>query len=432
MGKSLTETAKAVLLKEEPTLSATLKPGSKHTDPLKKLDAEYGEIEDLGPAIVKADGAIPSSKAADKIKKDKSKPTQNAKPAEPMKKISAIAEESDVEDELEISEELEAFIEKMIEEGHSDEEIMEAIDSNFELISEEDELDEDEEVEISEELEEFIDKMVAEGASEEEIEAAIAENFEIEPTEQEIEESVEINVADHVDALLEGEELSDEFKEKATTIFEAAVKAAVDQHVDILRAQYEKALNEEIEAIQEETSKKVDAHLQVVTERWIADNEVAIESGLRTELTEDFISGLKMLFTEHYIDIPEDKVDIVETLGEKVDELESRLNEEIGRNVELSRVIIESRQNEILNDACEGLTDTQAEKLKTLAEGITFDTEEGFVKKISTLKESYFSDTVKNDAVLDNTDTGENAGKGVLTEGRMNQYVQLLGKKLPQ
>ncbi len=294
----------------------------------------------------------------------------------------------------------------------------------------------DEEFEISEELEAFIAEMIEEGYSEEEIAEAIDENFEFvseEAKELAEEEEYQVDMSEHVEALLAGEELSEEFKEKAKTIFEAAVKQKVEEEIARLEEAYAEALEEEVAAVTESLTENVDDYLNYVVENWVAENEVAIEHGLRTELTEEFISGLRNLFVENYIDIPEDKVSVVEELGSKVDDLEAKLNEEIERNVALNKMINESKQYEILASACEGLTSTQAEKLKALSEGIEFTTDSEYTSKIKTLRESYFTGSVNNTNVLDSVDEYAD-GKSMINEstnGRMAAYVKTLGKKLP-
>jgi hypothetical protein len=241
-------------------------------------------------------------------------------------------------------------------------------------------------------------------------------------------------MSEHVDALLQGEELSEEFKEKALTIFEAAVKQKIEAEIALMEQAFAETLEEEVAAIQEELSSNVDDYLNYVVEQWVSDNEVAIEAGLRTELTEDFISGLKTLFAEHYIDLPEDKVSVVEELGSKVDELDGKLNEEIERSVALSKQLNESKKFEVVASAVEGLTATQAEKLKSLAEGVEFSSTEEFSAKVKTIRENYFpSGTVKSENVLDKAESSTD-GKGMIAEelqGPMAHYVKALGKKLP-
>ena len=331
------------------------------------------------------------------------------------------------EDEYEISEELENFIDELVAEGLDEDEIATAIAENFEFEGEE------VEEEISEELEAFIDALVEEGLSEDEIATAIEENFELEEDTEEEAPEYEIDMAEHVNALLEGEELSEEFREKATTIFEAAVKERLEHELAEITEAYDNALAEEIQKIHAQLSESVDDYLNYVVEQWVADNEVAIESSLRNELTEDFIAGLKNLFSENYIDIPEEKINVVEELSAKVDELESKLNEEIDNNVQLSRMLSESRKSEIINHATDGLTDTQAEKIKTLAEGVEYTSDKKFEAKVTTLRESYFPNTLKPARTTDSEEEFAD-GRNLINEeltGAMGKYVKVLGKKLP-
>jgi hypothetical protein len=208
-------------------------------------------------------------------------------------------------------------------------------------------------------------------------------------------EKMKEKMKEDIDALMSGENLSEEFVTKASTIFEAAVIARAEEVI----AEAEEHLIEQFEAaveeIKEDLAAKVDGYLNYMVEEWIKDNEIAIEKGLRAEIVEDFITGLKGLFEEHYIDIPEDKVDVIGELTEKVDELESALNEQISRGIELSQALNEQKKIEAIYTACEGLSQTQVEKLKSLAEGVEFTTEEEFVTKMETLKESYFKADVK-------------------------------------
>lgn len=406
MAKSLTEAAKAILMKESTALAATLKPNSGPSDKPETL----GSATKLADPVVQpngTDGGNLGAAASAGVGKDKSAPTKSAKPAEPMKKP-AQAEVMEEEAEEKEDEKKEHMEEEVVNEDN---------------------------IELSEELEAFIDQMVAEGASEDEIAAAIEENFELvtEESEEDVMENYEVDMSEHVDALLAGEELSEEFKEKAKTIFEAAVKQKVAEEVAALEEAFAATLEEEVARINEELSSNVDDYLNYVVEQWTAENEVAIEAGLRSELTEEFISGLRNLFAEHYIDIPEDKVNVVEEMGNKVAELESKLNEEIERNVSLSKMLNESKTNEILFNACDGLTDTQAAKLKSLAEGIEYSDVKEYAQKISVLKENYFSTAVNTNQVLDNVDT-PNDGKSMISEslnGPMAAYVRSLGKTLP-
>ena len=209
-------------------------------------------------------------------------------------------------------------------------------------------------------------------------------------------EKMKEEVASDVDALLSGENLSEEFKQKATTIFESAVVARTAS----LLEEVEEALFEEfelaVEEVKEELAQKLDDYISYMAEEWVKDNQLAIEKGLRAEIVEDFIGGLKNLFIEHYIDIPEEKVDVVEELTTKIEELESQVNEQIQANVELHKELNESKKQEAIHAVCEGLTQTQVEKMKQLAESVDFTTDEEFADKMVTLRTSYFTEqTIK-------------------------------------
>jgi len=199
-----------------------------------------------------------------------------------------------------------------------------------------------------------------------------------------------------VDALFADDStISEEFKSKVSTIFEARVADRVTQIQEETEAKYASMLEEAVEEIKSDLTTKVDDYLNYVVEQWLADNEIAIESGLRAELTEEFIAGLRNLFAEHYIDVPTEKVDLVDELAGKVEELESKLNEEIERGIGFAKALVESRKSEITREVTEGLTTTQAEKVKTLAESVEFSTEEEYKEKLETIRENYFPSGVK-------------------------------------
>ena len=287
---------------------------------------------------------------------------------------------------------------------------------------------------IDEQIEAYIEQLVAEGHDEDTIAEAVAHYFGEYLGEEVVEEEpqFQIDMSEAIEALFAGEELSEEFKEKAKTIFEAAVTERLNAEIKTIEEAYAETLEEQIEQIQEELSSNVDDYLNYVVEQWVQENEVAVEAGLRTELTEEFISGLRNLFAEHYIDIPEDKVSVVEEMGAKVAELETKLNEEIDRNVQLSKVLNESKQFEIISSACDGLTATQAEKLKSLSEGIEFTSVNEYAQKINVLRESYFNTPINNDQVLDKVESSDD-GKSMIAEdnSRMAAYARTLGRKLP-
>ena len=208
-------------------------------------------------------------------------------------------------------------------------------------------------------------------------------------------EKMKEKMAEDIDALMSGENLSEEFVSKATTIFESAVISRAEEVIAEVEEQLMEEFEVAIESIKEDLAAKVDDYLNYMVEEWMKDNEIAIESGLKAEITEEFLTGLRDLFIEHNIDIPEDKVDIVEELAAQLEATEAVLNEEIARGVQLSKDLNEQKKIEAIYTACEGLTQTQVEKMKSLAESVDFTTEEEFTTKLETLKESYFRADVK-------------------------------------
>jgi hypothetical protein len=194
-----------------------------------------------------------------------------------------------------------------------------------------------------------------------------------------------------IEALFADDEtISDEFKSKVSTIFEARVQDRINQLEEETESRYAGMLEEAVESIKQDLTEKVDDYLSYIVEQWMEENEIAIESGLRSEMTEDFIAGLRNLFAENYIDVPAEKVDLVEELAAKVEELEGKLNEEIDRGVSYAKALVESRKSELTREVCEGLTDTQVEKIKSLAESVEFSTEDEYKEKLETIRENYF------------------------------------------
>ena len=219
----------------------------------------------------------------------------------------------------------------------------------------------------------------------------------------------EINVKEDIDALVDGEELSEEFKTKASTIFEAAVHQKVMEiatvKIDELEKEYQSDLQEEIVSFRDELTEKVDGYLNYVVEEWMKENEIALESSLRSEITEEFMGGLKNLFTEHYIEVPDEKVDIVENLFDKVEELEEKLNSQIQENVKVKDELNDYRKDKILEEVCDDLADTQAEKMKSLIDGVTYEENaDDFENKVKMIKESYFPNQVKQDENIEQED----------------------------
>ena len=227
---------------------------------------------------------------------------------------------------------------------------------------------------------------------EEVLEEEELETEEVVAEEEEIEED-SIDIEEDVNALLGGEELSEEFKEKAKVVFEAALNSKITEIQEALEIQYAEKLAEEKEGLKEALTERVDAYLEYVCEEWMVENQLAVEAGLKTEMTESFLGGMKSLFEEHYVTIPEEKYDVLESMVEKLDEMETKLNEQIDKNIHLNKRLAESTAYSILDEISEGLAQTQKEKLASLAESVEFESEEEYREKLETLKESYFART---------------------------------------
>ena len=248
-------------------------------------------------------------------------------------------------------------------------------------------------------------------------------------------EDIKIDVKDDVEALVQGEDgLSEEFKQKAATIFEAAVGVKVVEEVTNRIEEYQKQFKDENAEqnsnFQQELTEKVDGYLNYVVEEWMKENELAIERGIRTELVEDFMSGLKTLFTEHYIDIPEEKVDMVDDLFTKVEDLETQLSEEIDRGVKLQRELSTFQKNDVTRKVTQDLADTEAEKVTKLAEGIEYENDEQYSEKLNVLKENYFPKTeaVTSEITEKDESLESDSEKEVVLSEQMNYYSQAIKK----
>ena len=271
-----------------------------------------------------------------------------------------------------------------------------------------------EETEISDEVidEEEIatDEVVAENEESTEEVVSEEEATEEEAVVAEAPEFEEIDIEEDVNALLDGEELSEEFQAKAKTIFEAAIKSKLFGLKETLEAQYAERLNEEVVEIKTALTERVDSYLEYVSSEWMEENKLAVEGGLKEDLNDSFMTGLKSLFEEHYVTIPEDKYDVLESMVEKLDDMETKLNEQIEKNVSLNARLSESVSDVILADVSEGLAATQKEKLATLAESVEFESEESYREKLVTLKESYFASksaptSVKTETLSEGTES---------------------------
>jgi len=242
------------------------------------------------------------------------------------------------------------------------------------------------------------------------------------------EETVEeYDIEEDVNALLGGEELSEEFKEKAKTIFEAAINSKVAGIKEELEQAYAAALAEEVEEMKESLAERVDSYLEYVSDEWFAENALAIEQGLKTEMTESFLEGMKGLFEDHYVTIPEDKYDVLESMVEKLDDMETKLNEQIEKNISLNKRLAESVADGILDQVSEGLAQTQKEKLASLAESVEFECEEEYREKLETLKESYFASksapsTAKSETLSEGVDVAPES-----YSNSMSAYLRTMG-----
>ena len=217
-------------------------------------------------------------------------------------------------------------------------------------------------------------------------------NEEVEEVEvEDVIQEEEIDLSQDVQALLEGEELSDEFQDKAKTVFEAVVKSRIAEAKEAMSAQYDKTLVEEVAAIKSELTERLDSYLEYVANEWFTENTLQLESGIRGELSESFMTGLKNLFEEHYVNIPDEKYNVLEAMVEKLDDMETKLNEQIESNVSLTKRLATSVSDNILDEVCEGLALSQKEKIASLAEGVEFESEVQYREKLSTLRETYFA-----------------------------------------
>ena len=276
------------------------------------------------------------------------------------------------------------------------------------------------EVEITDEQE-----VVSEEPVKEE-EQVVAETTE-EEVVNEAPEYEEISIEEDVNALIAGEELSEEFKEKAKTILETAIKGKVTQIKEVLQSEYDSKLVEEVEEVKVALNERVDSYLEYVADEWFTENQLAVQGGLKEELTESFMTGLKSLFEEHYVQIPEEKYDVLESMVVKLDDMEAKLNEQIEKNVALNKRLAESTSDVILSDVSEGLADTQKEKLASLSESVEFASEAEYREKLETLKESYFPSkksapaTAKTETLSEGVDSSPET-----VSGSMASYLKMV------
>ena len=274
---------------------------------------------------------------------------------------------------------------------------------------------------VIEEEEVTTDEVVAE----EETSEVVAETTDEEVVE-ETETIAEFDIEEDVNALLAGEELSEEFQEKAKTIFEAAITSRVAAIKESLETEYSEKLAEETEGVKAELNERVDSYLEYVADEWFTENQLAVEQGLKSEMSESFLSGMKSLFEEHYVTIPEEKYDVLESMVEKLDEMETKLNEQIEKNVSLNSRLAESVADGILESVSEGLAATQKEKLASLSESVEFESEESYREKLVTLKESYFPNAAPTTKAENLSEGVDNSPESI--SGSMGAYLKTLSQ----
>ena len=364
--------------------------GAVAAEPMKKMDAEEDEVEDLGAPVVKGDEK--KADAAKKVKQDGSvKSSQKGD-----QKADSVKEETETD-----SEEVVAEAKKLKEMGHKDEMAMPKTKA-----------------EMQDKMVNAMKKM-KKGEMEGLYAMVMKQNDEMTDEEVELEglskakEAIEkrlasITVAEDVDALVEGEDLSEEFKAKATTIFEAAVKSKIRPEVERIELEKTQEIAEEHESFKTELAEKVDGYLDYVVAEWMKENELAIERGLKGEIAEDFITGLKALFEEHYIDVPDEKYDILESQAQKIEELEGKLNDTIGKLTEKKQSEDSLVRESVIKEVSSDLAETQTEKFASLVEDVEFTDKDSFTEKLNTLKENYFPKSTPSQITEENeVDTQE-------------------------
>ena len=382
--------------------------GAVAAEPMKKVDAEEDEIEDLGAPVVKGDEK--KADAAKKVKQDGSvKSSQKGD-----QKAGSVKEESETDEEEVVAE---AKIEEM---GHKSEMAMPKSKK-----------------EAMEMMQKEMQKMSAEGAKQLAAsymnkEAMTDEQVELEGLAK-AKEAIEkrlasINVQEDVDALVEGEDLSEDFKKKASTIFEAAVKSKIRPEVERIELEKTQEIAEDMESFKTELAEKVDGYLDYVVKEWMTENELAVERGLKGEIAEDFISGLKALFEEHYIDVPDEKYDILESQAQKIEELEGKLNETIGKLTEKKQSEDSLVRESVIKEVSSDLAETQSEKFAGLVEDVEFTDKDSFVEKLNTLKENYFP---KSSPTQSLTEENESDAQEIDISDAMAAYTSAIKRSAP-
>ena len=417
--KTIEELEAEVLSELEEQSADAPKKGAAPAEPsLKASDASSvtpgGEIQDMGPAVTSpTDKSGPGTQAGKKAKetsgdaaqKKEGKPDSMDTPNDGQKKVAkslAAGDEVEMKDDQEIISEKEKTDEGMHDdkkEGmHGEMSKMEMIKAMKDMETEMKEMDKKMVMSMYHKMKEMMAKEMSHEESEKEA-------LKKEAVEQRIKE---INVQEHVEALMSGEgDLSDDFKKKAATVFESAVKSKVRDEVTRLQENYDNELEEATKSVKSELTEKVDTYLNYVVEEWMKENELAVERGLKGEIAEDFIAGLKQLFEDHYVDIPDEKYDVLQAQSDKIAELEEKVNKTLEESINFKKSNDELTRNKVISESTSDLADTEIEKFKELTQDVDFEDEESFKGKLDTLKESYFP-KVKKEATetIDNVETG--------------------------
>jgi len=417
--KTIEELEAEVLSELEEQSADAPKKGAAPAEPaLKASDASSvtpgGEVQDMGPAVTSpTDKSGPGTQAGKKAKeasgdaaqKKEGKPDSMDTPNDGEKKVAkslAAGDEVEMTDDQETISEKEKTDEGMHDdkkEGmHGEMSKMEMIKAMKDMETEMKEMDKKMVMSMYSKMKEMMAKEMSHEESEKEA-------LKKEAVEQRIKE---INVQEHVDALMSGEgDLSDDFKKKAATVFESAVKSKVRDEVTRLQENYDSELEEATKSVKSDLTEKVDTYLNYVVEEWMKENELAVERGLKGEIAEDFIAGLKQLFEDHYVDVPDEKYDVLQAQSDKIAELEEKVNKTLEESINFKKSNDELTRNKVISESTSDLADTEIEKFKELTQDVEFEDEDNFKEKLDTLKESYFP-KVKKEAseTIDNVETG--------------------------
>ena len=420
----------------EASMQEATAPGGKGVaaEPMKKIDGDADGVEDAGAAVVSPDDKNGPAEMTKKVKKA-AVPGGEANKGEQSIKPGA----TKVKEEDEADEDLEVVAEEEVTEGEMPPALKKAMDAKkkkgekeMDEEDDEDDSDDEEEKDDDDDMEEMkdmrkklhamVDKMDEMGMMKK-AENYIKSSYHGKKTANE-----EVDMSDDVSALTEGGEFDDEFKAKAKTVFEAAVNSKVADKIVELEEHYEAQIEEETSKIAEDLTDKVDTYLSYVVEQWSQDNELAVERGLKSEITEDFIVSLKKVFEEHYIDVPEDKYDVMAEQQSKIDELNEKLNEQIEKNAETAKLVNEAKKAIKIEESAKDLTDTQKEKFMSLVESVEFKDEDSFAQELETLKESYFPKVAK--PIEEDEVAVEEQTETVNLTGEMKDYVSAISRTL--